>query len=206
MDFIRKNRELQRQLSFLEKNRNFISKGKNNKNLKSTFDNNFNNQNPKKNQNEFNFQIHISNNLEPNGQSNNQIYESQQNPQIETEEKNEDFDENSFMKNMKNLLNTNQINSGIDLKAIKEKKILEKIKSNNLFGLNYLEFILKDKYKFAKNIECNRYNCFSPNICFDGKFCKCGEEYANYFEGETNGFNNLSRDFIFCGYKNTNKK
>lgn len=204
----------------------------------------------KKNLNEFNFQIHISNNIEPLNPLNSRdlnINQKQKDQEdinqkalkenfgnFPLEENKENFNENNFLKGIKNILSKKKFNSNnnnlnkakpnaldgkgkfqefpknfagnyfltkekfLESRLKKEKRIIEKIKSNNLFGLNYLEFILKDKYKFAKNIECNRYNCFSPNICFDGKFCKCGEEYANYAEGENKVF---SRDYIFCSYK-----
>jgi len=88
-------------------------------------------------------------------------------------------------------------------KNFNEKKIIHNNRINKLFSLNYFKFLQKDKYRYAKNIECNKYNCFAPNICLDATFCKCGEEYANFNEDNPfiNGNDNYDNNKIYCNYK-----
>jgi len=170
---------------------------------KNTFSNSNNLNN--NNMNEFKLQIQFSNginkqkilkeNLNVNSENNliaNNL-ENTQNGYIDKEE-NSSYNE-AFLLPKKNENFVYNLNKGknYDKYKLTENKIIRKIKSNNLFGLNYLEFLLKDKYRFAKNIECNKFNCLLPSICLDESFCKCGEEYANFNE-DKNNYKNLDNN------------
>lgn len=291
MEFIEKNRELQQQLNFLNKNKNFISHRKNYKPLI----NNNNKIKIKGNSNSLleNFKTNIqiktntySNSDTSNNESENTSIHYNKNPEISNSFKYKDnssndkpdayvSDKNNFFLNEErntrdsgnfpfqtsskpisnqnlnefNLQiefsstsnkgdnnsddsskNTNEDNQGInklnnygsnnnddgnvnannlrssdrgeDSLFVKEKRILRKLKNGNLFGLNYVEFLLKDKYRYAKNIECNKFNCFGPNVCLSESFCKCGEEYANFDETALTIPNSeKTQKVIFCSYK-----